>query len=124
MSVEQDTTTWKLHVKTISLNSCNEKIFFTIAVINSVSTIAAESSYVASASATDDLSNDKDSVEVDYSKTKKDERYYVQDYITKCNDGNDTQKTKTEDIAASVLLELKSQQVRPEPQDDLKTDFF
>ena len=68
-------------------------MFFTTAVLNTVSTIAAESSDVASAAAMDDFSDDQDSVEVDYSKTKKNERYYVQDPITKCNDGNDTQKS-------------------------------
>ena len=43
----------------ISSNSCNEKIFFTAAVLNTVSTISAEPSDVASASATDDFSNDQ-----------------------------------------------------------------
>ena len=47
-------------------------MFFTIIVVNSVSTIAAESSYVASAAATDDLSNGQDYVEVDYSKKMRD----------------------------------------------------
>ena len=44
--------------------------------------------------------------------------------IKKYNDCNDTQTIITEDIAASVLLELQSQQVRPEYQDDLNTNFF
>ena len=48
----------------------------------------------------------------------------MRDTIKKCNYGNDTQIIITEDIAASFLLELKSKQVRPESQDDLKTDFF
>ena len=48
------------------IKSCNEKILFTTIVLNSVSTIAAEFSDVASTAATDYLSNDKDSVEVDY----------------------------------------------------------
>ena len=48
----------------------------------------------------------------------------MQNPIKKCNDGNDTQIIITEDIAASVLLELQNQQVRPESQDDLKTDFI
>ena len=48
----------------------------------------------------------------------------MQDPIKKYNDGNDTQIIITEYIAASVLLELKIQRVRPESQDDLKTDFF
>ena len=47
----------------------------------------------------------------------------MQDPITKCNDGNDTQIIITEDIAAYVLLELQIQQVRPESQDNLKTNF-
>ena len=55
---------------------------------------------------------------------KKNERYYVQDPIKQFNDGSDTQLIITEDVAASMLLELKSQRVRPEYQDDLKTDFF
>ena len=46
----------------------------------------------------------------------------MQEPITKYNDGYDTQKTITEDIADSVLLELQSQWVRPESQDYLKTD--
>ena len=71
----------------------------------------------------DDLSKYQDSFDVDYSKTKMNERSSVQDPITKYNDGNDTQKSITEDIAAFVLLELQSQQVRPESQDDLNTDF-
>ena len=58
-------------------NSFNEKIFFTTAALNTVPTIAAESSDVASASATDDFSNDKESVEVDYYKTKKNDRSSV-----------------------------------------------
>ena len=45
-------------------------------------------------------------------------------YLKKCNDGNDTQINITEDIAASVLLELQSQQLRPVSQDDLNTDFL
>ena len=48
----------------------------------------------------------------------------MQDTIAKCNDGNDTQIIITLDIAASALLELQSQQVRPELQDDLKTNYF
>ena len=92
----------------------NKKIFFTTAVLNTVSTIAAESSDVASTAEMDDLSNDIDSVEVDYSKTKKNEISYVQDPVTKFNDGNDTQKIIAEDIAASVLLGLQIQQVIPE----------
>ena len=99
-------------------------MFLTTAVLNTVSTIAAESSDVASEAATDVFYNDQDSVEVGYYKTKKNDRSSVQDPITKCNDGNDTQKITTEDIAASVLLELQSQQVRPESQDDLNTKFF
>ena len=46
----------------ISLNSCNEKMLFTTTVLNSVSTISAESSDVASEVVIDDLSNDQDSV--------------------------------------------------------------
>ena len=68
-------------------------MFFTTTVVNIVSTIAAESSDVASAAATDGLSNDQDSVEVYYPKTKKNEKYSMQDPITKFNDGNDTQKS-------------------------------
>ena len=98
-------------------------MFFITTVLNSVSTIAVESSDVASAAAKDDLSNDQDSVEEDYPKTNKNERSSVQDIIAKCNDGTDTQIITTGDIAASVLLELQSQQVRPESQDDLKNDF-
>ena len=48
----------------------------------------------------------------------------MQDPIAKCNDGNDTQIIITENIAASALLELQSQRVRPELQDDLKTNCF
>ena len=93
-----------------SSNSCNEKMFCTTAFLNTISIIAAGSSDVVSAaSAADDLSNDQDSVEVYYSKTKKNERSSVQDTITKCYDGNDTQKIITEDIADLVLLELQSQ---------------
>ena len=44
--------------------------------------------------------------------------------LKKCNDGNDTQIIITDDIADSVLLGIKSQQVRTELQDDLKTDLF
>ena len=98
-------------------------MFFTTVVLNSVSTISAESSDVDSAAATDDLSNDQDSVKVDYSKTRNNVISSVQDPITKLNDGNDTQKIITEDIADSVLLELQSRQVRPESQDDLTVDF-
>ena len=76
-----------------SSNSCNEKMFFTTSVLNNVSTIATESSDVASAAAMDDFSNDQDSVEVEYSKTKKNERSSVQDPITKFNDDNDRQKS-------------------------------
>ena len=84
-------------------------MFFATTIINSVSTIAAGSSDVASAAATNDLSNDQESVWVDYSKINKNERSYVQDPIKKCNDGNDTQIIITYDIAASVLLDLQSQ---------------
>ena len=56
-------------------------MFFTTAVLNTVSTIAAESSDDASAAATGDFSNDKYSVEVDYPKTEKNERSSVQDPI-------------------------------------------
>ena len=58
-------------------------MFFTNNVINIVSTIADESSDVASAAAIDDLSNDQDSVDVDYSKTNKNERSSVQYPIKK-----------------------------------------
>ena len=54
----------------------------------------------------DDLLDDKDSVEVDYSKIKKNERSSVQDPIKIYNDGNDTQIIITGDIADSVLLDL------------------
>ena len=50
-------------------------------VVNSVSTIAAESSDVASEVSMHDLSNYQDSVEVDYSKTNKNESSSVQDPI-------------------------------------------
>ena len=56
-------------------------MFFTTTVVNIVSTIADESSDVASAAEIDDLSNDQDSVDVDYSKTKKNYRASVQDPI-------------------------------------------
>ena len=84
-------------------------MFFTTTAVNSVSTIAAESSDVASSEAMDDFYNDQDSVELDYSKTNNNERYFVQDPIKKCNDGNDTQIIITEDIAAYMLLDLQSQ---------------
>ena len=58
-------------------------------IVNSVSTIAAESSDVASAAAMNDLSNDQDSVEVDYSK-KKEWGIFCARSHEKCNDGNDT----------------------------------
>ena len=98
-------------------------MFFTTTVVNIVSTIASESSDVSSAAAMNDLSNDKDSVEVDDSKTNKNERSSVQYPIKECNYGNYIQIIITEDIDGSVLLELQSQRVRPESQDDLKTDF-
>ena len=63
-------------------------MFFTTTVVNIVSTIASESSDVASAAAMNDFSNDQDSVDVDNSKTNKNERSSVQDPIKKCNDGN------------------------------------
>ena len=56
-------------------------MFFTTTVVNSVSTIADESSDVASESAMDDLSNDQDYVEVDYPKKNKNEISSVQDPI-------------------------------------------
>ena len=65
-------------------------MFFTTTVINSVSAIADESSDIASEAVTDDLSNDQDHVEGDYSKTNKNERSSVQDPVTKFNVGNDT----------------------------------
>ena len=99
-------------------------MFFTTTVINIISTIAAESPDVASAEATYDFSNDQESVEGDYSKTNNIKRSSVQDHITKFNGVNDIQKITTEDISASVLLELQSQQVRPESYDYLNTDFF
>ena len=68
-------------------------MFFTTAVLNSVSTIAAESSDISLAAAMDDFFNDQYSVEVNYSKTRKNEISSVQDPITKLNDGNDTQKS-------------------------------
>ena len=98
-------------------------MFFTTAFLNTVSTIAAESSDVASASSTDAFSNDQDSVEVEYYKTKQNERSSLQDPITKCNDVKDTQKTTTENNAANVLLEIKIREVRHELKEDLKTDF-
>ena len=52
---------------------------FTTTVVNNVPTIAAESSDVASESEMQDFSNDQYSFEVDYYKTNKNERYYVQD---------------------------------------------
>ena len=84
-------------------------MLFTTTVINSVSNIAAESSDVASAAARDDFTNDQEYIEVDYSPENKNERSSVQDPITKCNDGNDTQIITTDDIASSVLLYLKNQ---------------
>ena len=71
----------KITCQQISSNSCNENILFTIAVLNTVSTIAAESSDDASSAATDTLSNDQDSDEVDYSKKNKGKRSSVQDPI-------------------------------------------
>ena len=47
----------------------------------------------------------------------------MQEPIKRCNDVNDTHIIITEDVAASVLLEIQSQQVRPESQYYLKTDF-
>ena len=54
-------------------------MWFNTTVVNNVPTIAAESSDVTSESEMKDLSNDQDSFEVDYYKTNKNERYYVQD---------------------------------------------
>ena len=88
-------------------------MFFTTTVINSVSTITAESSDFVSAAAMNDVSNYQDSIELYYSKTKNNERSSVQDPITKCNDGNDNKIIITEDVADSVLLEIQSQQVIP-----------
>ena len=56
-------------------------MLFTTTVLNSVSTIGAESSDVASEAAIDDFSNDQDYVEVDYFKTNHNYRYSVQDPI-------------------------------------------
>ena len=89
-------------------------MLFTTTALNSVSTIAAESSDFTSEAAMCYLSNDQDYVELYYSKTNKNERYSVQGPIKKCNGGNDTQIFITGVVAASVLVELKSQQVRPE----------
>ena len=72
----------------------------------------------------DYFSNDQDSVEVENPITNKNDRSSVQDPIKKFNDCNYIQLIITEDIAGSVLLYLKSQWLRPESQDDLKTDFF
>ena len=47
-------------------------MLFTTTVINSISIISDESSDIASSEATDDFSNDQDSVKVDYSKTNND----------------------------------------------------
>ena len=47
----------------------------------------------------------------------------MQDPITKCNDGKYTQKIITEDISASLLLDIQSQRERPESQVDLKKYF-
>ena len=44
--------------------------------------------------------------------------------LKKCNNGNDTKIIITKVIDASVMLELQIQRVRPESQDDLKTNFF
>ena len=71
-----------------------------------------------------DLSNDQDSVEVDDSKTNKNERSFVQYPIKKISDGNYIQLIITEDIAAYLLSYLQSQWLGPESQDDLKTKFF
>ena len=81
-------------------------MFFTTTVINSILTIAAEPLDVALSEATDNLSNDQEYVELDHYKTNNNERSSVQDPITKCNYGNDTQIIIIEDIAASVMLEL------------------
>ena len=56
-------------------------MFFTTTVVNSVSTIAAESSDVASSAAMNDLSNDQDSVEIYDPQKNKNERSSVQDTI-------------------------------------------
>ena len=56
-------------------------MFFTTTVVNIVSTIASESSDVASAAAMNDLFDYQYSVEVDDSKTNNNERSSVQDPI-------------------------------------------
>ena len=89
-------------------------MFFTTTVVLSVSTTADESSDVSSTAAMDDLSNDQYSIQVDYSKTNKNDRSPVQDPIKKWNTNNNTQIIITEDIAASVLLELQSLWVLPQ----------
>ena len=58
-------------------------MFFTNTFLNSVSTIASESSDVASAAAMENLSNDQDYIEVNHSKTNKNEISSVQDSIKK-----------------------------------------
>ena len=70
-------------------------MFFTTTVLNRVSTIAAESPDTASESATDDLFNDQEYVEVYYPPPKKNEISSVKDPIKQCDDGNDTQITTT-----------------------------
>ena len=51
-----------------------------------------------------DLSNDQDSVEVDDSKTNKNEISSVKYLIKECNDGNYIQLIITDDIATYLLL--------------------
>ena len=63
-------------------------MFFTTNAVNSILTIADESSYVASAAAINDFSNDKDYFEVDDTKTNKNDKSSVKDPINVFNDGN------------------------------------
>ena len=56
-------------------------MFFTTTVLNIVSIIAAELSDVASSASMDVFSNDQEYIEVDYSKTDKNEISSVQDPI-------------------------------------------
>ena len=84
-------------------------MFFTNTFLNSVSTIASESSDVASAAAMENLSNDQDYIEVNHSKTNMNEISSVQDsiknYLGIITINNFFIESCTEDISFLFVLE-------------------
>ena len=92
-------------------------MFFSSVVLDTISTIASESSDAALAATTDNLSNDEDTVKSVTSENKNEEKNEEMHNSKIVDD-----PSKLDSMAASVLVDIQSQGAKPDLKNDLQSN--